>query len=77
MLALKALPSCYFNHPLINSTIAIMQRHDLVPGAIRNINVYLPRAGIDTVCEPSAPKYAPADLAPGEWRAEDPQMAAP
>ena len=25
--------------------------------------VYLPRAGIDTVCEPSAPKYAPADLA--------------
>jgi 2-methylcitrate dehydratase PrpD len=62
-LALKALPSCYFNHPLINSTIAIMQRHDLVPGAIRSICVHVPRAAIDTVCEPSAPKYAPADLA--------------
>jgi 2-methylcitrate dehydratase PrpD len=62
-LSLKTLPSCYFNHPLINSTIAIMNRHDLVPGSIRSICVYLPRAGIDTVCEPSAPKYAPADLA--------------
>ena len=62
-LALKALPSCYFNHPLVNSTIAIMNRHDLVPGAIRSICVHLPRAGIDTVCEPSGPKYAPGDLA--------------
>lgn len=62
-LSLKSLPSCYFNHPLINSTIAIMNRHDLVPGSIRSICVYLPRAGIDTVCEPSARKYAPADLA--------------
>jgi 2-methylcitrate dehydratase PrpD len=62
-LSLKSLPSCYFNHPLINSTIAIMNRHDLVPASIRSICVYLPRAGIDTVCEPSAPKYAPGDLA--------------
>jgi 2-methylcitrate dehydratase PrpD len=62
-LALKALPSCYFNHPLINSTIAIMQRHDLVPSAIRSICVHVPRAAIETVCEPSGPKYAPADLA--------------
>jgi 2-methylcitrate dehydratase PrpD len=62
-LALKSLPSCYFNHPLVNSTIAIMNRHDLVPGSIRSICVYLPRAAIDTVCEPSGPKYAPSDLA--------------
>jgi 2-methylcitrate dehydratase PrpD len=62
-LALKSLPSCYFNHPLINSTIAVMNRHDLVPAAIRNICVYLPRAAVDTVCEPAAPKYAPTDLA--------------
>ncbi|MCC7079283.1 MAG: MmgE/PrpD family protein [Burkholderiales bacterium] len=61
-LALKALPSCYFNHPLINSTIAIMKRHDLVPAAIRSICVYLPRAAIETICEPSGPKYAPGDL---------------
>jgi 2-methylcitrate dehydratase PrpD len=62
-LSLKTLPSCYFNHPLINSTIAIMNRNDLKPAAIRGIGVYLPRAAIDTVCEPSGPKYAPADLA--------------
>jgi 2-methylcitrate dehydratase PrpD len=62
-LALKSLPSCFFNHPLINSTIAVMNRHDLVPAAIRNICVYLPRAAVDTVCEPAAPKYAPTDLA--------------
>ncbi|MPZ43090.1 MAG: MmgE/PrpD family protein [Betaproteobacteria bacterium] len=62
-LSLKGLASCYFNHPLINATIAIMNRHDLVPGSIRSICVYLPRAAIDTVCEPSAAKYAPTDLA--------------
>jgi 2-methylcitrate dehydratase PrpD len=62
-LSLKSLPSCYFNHPLIDSTLAIMRRHDLVPGSIRSIGVYLPRAAIDTVCEPSAAKYAPSDLA--------------
>lgn len=62
-LALKSLPSCYFNHPLINSTIAIMNRHDLTPAAIRNIGVYLPRAAVNTVCEPAAPKVAPDDFA--------------
>ena len=62
-LALKALPSCYFNHPLINSTIAIVERYDLSPGGIRSIGVYLPRAAIDAVCEPKAAKYAPTDLA--------------
>lgn len=62
-LSLKALPSCYFNHPLINSTIAIVKRYDLPPGAIRAITVYLPRAAIDTVCEPKASKLAPIDMA--------------
>jgi 2-methylcitrate dehydratase PrpD len=62
-LALKSLPSCYFNHPLIDSVIAIMNRHDLAPAAIRNIRVYLPRAAVNTVCEPAAPKQAPGDFA--------------
>lgn len=62
-LALKTLPSCYFNHPLINSTIAIVERYDLPPAQIRNITVYLPRAAIDTVCEPKAAKLAPTDMA--------------
>lgn len=62
-LALKALPACYFIHPLINSTIAIVSRYDLAPGVIRAITVYLPRAAIDTVCEPKASKQAPGDMA--------------
>lgn len=62
-LALKALPSCYFNHPLINSTIAIVERYNLPPGQIRSITVFLPRAAIDTVCEPRAAKLAPGDMA--------------
>jgi len=62
-LSLKALPSCYFNHPLINSTIAIVNRYDLPPGQIRSVTVYLPRAAIDTVCEPKAGKLAPTDMA--------------
>jgi 2-methylcitrate dehydratase PrpD len=62
-LSLKALPSCYFNHPVINSTIAIVKRYDLSPGAIRAITVCLPRAAIDTVCEPKASKLAPGDMA--------------
>ena len=62
-LSLKALPSCYFNHPIVNSTIAIVKRYDLPPGAIRAITVYLPRAAIDTVCEPKASKLAPNDMA--------------
>ncbi|MCC6532724.1 MAG: MmgE/PrpD family protein [Burkholderiales bacterium] len=62
-LALKALPSCYFNHPLINSTLAIVNRYDLSPASIRSICVYLPRAAIDTVCEPKAAKVAPTDIA--------------
>jgi 2-methylcitrate dehydratase PrpD len=61
-LALKTLPSCYFNHPLINSTIAIVNRYDLAPTSIRAITVYLPRAAIDTVCEPRAAKLAPTDM---------------
>jgi 2-methylcitrate dehydratase PrpD len=62
-LSLKAVPSCYFNHPIINAAIAIVSKHDLAPSAIRSIRVLLPQAAIDTVCEPSASKLAPGDIA--------------
>jgi 2-methylcitrate dehydratase PrpD len=62
-LSLKAVPSCYFNHPIINATIAIVTKHQLAPSAIRSIRVLLPQAAIDTVCEPKASKLAPGDLA--------------
>jgi 2-methylcitrate dehydratase PrpD len=68
-LSLKALPSCYFNHPLINATIEIVTRHDLAPAAIRSIRVALPQAGFNTVCEPRALKLAPRDISGAQFSA--------
>ena len=68
-LALKALPSCYFNHALINATIEIVTRHDLAPSAIRSIRVLLPQAGFNTVCEPRALKVAPVDISSAQFSA--------
>lgn len=62
-LALKALPSCYFNHPIINSAIAVAAKNGIDPQAIERVVIKLPAAAIDTVCEPSAAKYAPGDTA--------------
>jgi len=68
-LSLKALPSCYFNHPLINATIDIVTRHDLAPSAIRGIRISLPQAGFNTVCEPRALKLAPHDISSAQFSA--------
>ena len=68
-LSLKALPSCYFNHPLINATIEIVTRHDIAPCAIRSIRVSLPQAGFNTVCEPRALKLAPGDISGAQFSA--------
>ena len=68
-LSLKALPSCYFNHPLINSTIELVTRHDVAPSAIRSIRVSLPQAGFNTVCEPRALKLAPTDISGAQFSA--------
>ena len=68
-LSLKALPSCYFNHPLINATIALVTRHDVAPSAIRSIRVSLPQAGFNTVCEPRASKLAPSDISAAQFSA--------
>ncbi len=64
---IKMLPSCFFNHPVINSTLALVRQHDLHPGDIRSIRVLLPQAAIDTVCEPRAMKLAPRDIAAAEF----------
>ena len=68
-LALKALPSCYFNHPLINATIEVVTRHDLAPSSIRSIRVLLPQAGFNTVCEPRALKLVPGDISSAQFSA--------
>ena len=68
-LSMKTLPSCYFNHPLVNATIAIVTEHDLAPAAIRSIRVLLPQAGFNTVCEPRALKLAPTDISGAQFSA--------
>jgi 2-methylcitrate dehydratase PrpD len=64
---IKLLPSCFFNHPVINTTIALVTRHDLHAGDIRRIRVLMPPAAIDTVCEPRAEKLAPRDIAAAQF----------
>lgn len=64
---LKSLPSCFFNHPVINATLALVVKHDLRPRDIRSIRVWVPQAAIDTVCEPREKKIAPRDIAGAQF----------
>jgi len=60
-------PSCFFNHPIINATIALVTEHDLAASDIRGIRVLVPKAAIDTVCEPRDRKLAPDDIAAAQF----------
>jgi len=60
--AFKPIASCHFNHPIIESTIAVVTEHDLKPADIKEIRALLPEAAIQTVCEPQALKRAPSDI---------------
>jgi 2-methylcitrate dehydratase PrpD len=64
---IKLLPSCYFNHAIINSTVALVTQHDLAASDIRSIRVLVPPAGITTVCEPRDKKVAPNDIAAAQF----------
>lgn len=64
---IKLRPSCFFNHPAINATIALVTENRLGASDIRRIRVLLPRAAIDTVCEPRAAKLAPTDIAAAQF----------
>ena len=64
---IKMLPSCFFNHPIINATIALVKQHDLHAPDIRGIRVRVPQAAVDTVCEPRAEKLAPRDIAAAQF----------
>jgi len=66
---IKMLPSCFFNHPIINATIALVTEYDLRAQDIRAIRVLVPNAGINTVCEPRDKKIAPADIAAAQFSA--------
>jgi 2-methylcitrate dehydratase PrpD len=64
---IKLRPSCFFNHPVINATIALVTQHDISAPDIRRIRVLVPQAAIDTVCEPRAEKLAPRDIAAAQF----------
>jgi 2-methylcitrate dehydratase PrpD len=64
---IKLRPSCFFNHPVINTTIALVTQHDLRVSDINRIRVHVPPAAIDTVCEPRAEKLAPRDIAAAQF----------
>lgn len=64
---IKLRPSCFFNHPVINATIALVTQHDLRVSDISRIRVLVPPAAIDTVCEPRAEKLAPRDIAAAQF----------
>jgi 2-methylcitrate dehydratase PrpD len=64
---IKMLPSCFFNHPVINSTLALVTQHDLDAHDIRGIRVLVPQAAVDTVCEPRNKKLAPHDIAAAQF----------
>ncbi len=64
---IKLRPSCFFNHPIINSTLDLVTRHAIDADDIRQIRALVPRAAIDTVCEPRAAKLAPDDIAAAQF----------
>ncbi len=64
---IKMLPSCFFNHAPINSTLALVKAHDLRAEHIHSLRVLLPAAAIDTVCEPRAAKLVPGDIAAAQF----------
>jgi 2-methylcitrate dehydratase PrpD len=64
---IKLRPSCFFNHPVINTTVELVTRHDLRVRDIQRIRVLMPQAAIDTVCEPRAEKLAPQDIAAAQF----------
>lgn len=64
---IKMLPSCFFNHPFINATIELVMRHDLHAADITKIRVLVPKAAVDTVCEPRPEKLAPRDISAAQF----------
>jgi 2-methylcitrate dehydratase PrpD len=64
---IKLRPSCFFNHPVINTTIALVTKHDLRARDISRIRVLMPQAALDTVCEPRAEKLVPCDIAAAQF----------
>ena len=59
--SMKPLAACYFNVPLIDAMTRIVTEHRPLPADIAEIQVLIPEAAINTVCEPQNKKRRPAD----------------
>jgi 2-methylcitrate dehydratase PrpD len=60
-ISMKPLPACYFNVPLIDAMMRIASEHRPAPKDIEEIQVLVPEAAINTVCEPQGKKRRPSD----------------
>lgn len=60
-ISMKPLPACYFNVPLIDAMLRIVAEHKPAQSDIDTIEVLVPEAAINTVCEPQDKKRRPAD----------------
>lgn len=60
-LAAKPLPACYFNVPVIEAAIRIARDNDIEAGDIAKVEVLVPQAAVQLVCEPVEAKRRPVD----------------
>lgn len=60
-IATKPLPACYFNVPVIDAAVRIAETNDLRASDITRIEVLLPQAAVQLVCEPGEAKRRPTD----------------
>ncbi|MEI9806241.1 MAG: MmgE/PrpD family protein [Pseudolabrys sp.] len=60
-IAVKPVPACYFNIPLIDAALRIYNEHKPCIADIESVRVLLPEAALDSVCEPAASKRRPTD----------------
>ena len=65
--AVKPLPACYFNIPLIDAALRIAAEHRPSPSEIGRIQILIPEAAINTICEPQEKKRRPTDSYAAEF----------
>lgn len=58
-IAVKPLPACYFNIPLIDAALRIVAEHRPLLREIDQVQILIPEAAINTICEPQALKRRP------------------
>ena len=63
--AIKPYPTCRLNHASIEACVGLVKEHQLAPGDIASLDVYISPFGHNMVAEPSDLKRTPTSLAEG------------